>query len=253
MSLLVWFALLGVAGVFAYLRNHRRDTRAHALADLAQTMGLGFSAVDVFDDRWQPFRLFGMGIEQEVENVVYGSIRDVPVRAFDFRYLSGEQGSVGDLGGWRTFSCAVIGVPASCPPLVVQPRSIDDALDELLGADVLPLELEEFNRRFRVRCEDRRFAMAFLEQRMMAALLAVPLSSAIAVNEDRLLLVSRRLPVEEVAVLLHAAAAVAAAVPRVLPSLYPLRAGSTGVLHELGPHEVAEGFDRYLSRRRQGP
>jgi hypothetical protein len=80
MSLLVWFALLGVAGVFAYLRNHRRDTRAHALADLAQTMGLGFSAVDVFDDRWQPFRLFGMGIEQEVENVVYGSIRDVPVR-----------------------------------------------------------------------------------------------------------------------------------------------------------------------------
>jgi hypothetical protein len=56
--------------------------------------------------------------------------------------------------------------------LRVVPRPIEDVAG-ILGEEIR-LELEEFDRRFRVDCGDRRFAFAFLDQRMMEALLALP-------------------------------------------------------------------------------
>jgi hypothetical protein len=78
----------------------------------------------------------------------------------------------------------------------------------------------------------------------------MPLETALAVHEDRLLLVARRLRPDEVAVLLHATAAIAKAVPRVLPSLYPLRPGLSGELGPMTPADAASGFDRFLAARR---
>jgi hypothetical protein len=222
--------LVVVGAVCAGLRRNRRaEARARSLMALAGRVGLSYSAVDLFHDAWQPFPLFGLGTQRGVENVVYGTLEGIEVRAFDYWYRTEDPSPLRTdalLGAAVTrYSCAGVGLAASCPPLVVQRHDATDRLLELVEGDLVELDLEDFNRRFAVRSPDRRFAMALLDQRMMAAVLTLPGPASIVVAEDRLLLVAPGLPVDGVEDLLRAAARVAAAVPHVLASLYPLRAG----------------------------
>ena len=90
------------------------------------------------------------------------------------------------------------------------------------GHDI-EMELEAFNRRFVVRADDRRLAVAFCDQRMMRALMALPRGVTIAVNEDRLLLRAAELPPAEMLLLFEAARAISRAVPSVVAALYPPR------------------------------
>jgi hypothetical protein len=247
LALAVASAIAGA--VFVLRRRAPRTGRARSAAALAERMDLTYSQVDLFGDGWQPFHFFGLGTRRAIENVLAGTIDDVEVRVFDYSYLVDQDGSFKVVEGRHRFSCGVIAVPASCPKLAVQPRTMTDDLIGLVGGEVLPLELEEFNRRFHVRCEDQRFAIAFLEQRMMGALLRSPLRVALAASDDRILLVARELAVEQITVLLHALAAVRRAFPRSLPSLYPLRAGSSGTLQAVSAAETAKRLARLVDQR----
>jgi hypothetical protein len=119
--------------------------------------------------------------------------------------------------------------------LTVEPREAFDAVEDLLDVDDIELELEDFNRRFRVRAADRRFALAFLDQRMMGAMLGLPGDASVVVAEDRMLLIAPLLPAADVLLLLGSARSIGAHVPRVVASLFPPRP-------EEGPHE-----DRWLA------
>jgi hypothetical protein len=99
------------------------------------------------------------------------------------------------------------------------------------------LELERFNRRFIVETEDERFAFAFLDQRMMEALLTLPESVTAEAKEHVLLLTAPLLPAEEVLLLFDAAVRIHRKVPRVVASLFPPRPAE-------GPFE-----DRWLQGR----
>jgi hypothetical protein len=173
-----------------------------------------------------------------IRNVVYGTRGGVEVRAFDYWYRRGADrdrgaalpiiaGAVG-LAAWigltRRFSCAVAGLPGSCPRLVVEPRGMRGRVTGLVAPEV-PLESEEFTRRFHVRCDDPRFAVAFLDPRVMQALLSLPESPTLALSEDRMLLVTRQVRPAGLIGLLQEASELARAVPRVLASMYPLRPG----------------------------
>jgi hypothetical protein len=244
------FVVAAAAAIGVVWARRRRGTqRDRSLAALADSLHLTYSPMDLFDDLWQPFHFFGLGSDRGVENVLAGTVDEVEVHAFDYWYVEEGDDGLRVVGGRHRFTCAVVAVAASCPKLAVQPRSMSDDLIGLVGGDVLPLELEEFNRRFRVRCEDQRFAIAFLEQRMMAALLRLPLRVAVGASDDRLLLVARRLPVEQLPLLLRSAAAIRDAFPRSLPSLYPLRAGSAGTFQAVSAAETAERFGRLVDRR----
>ena len=78
--------------------------------------------------------------------------------------------------------------------------------------------------------EDERFVVAFLDQRMMEAFLALPEEVAADVNGDVLLLSAPLLAPERMLRLLDTAAEIHERIPRVISSLYPSR------LHR-GPHE----------------
>ncbi|MFN8232683.1 MAG: DUF3137 domain-containing protein [Actinomycetota bacterium] len=106
-----------------------------------------------------------------------------------------------------------------------------------MGLDRIELELEAFNRRFEVRAADRRAAVAFLDQRMMEALLGLSAGVTMVVNEDRLLLHAPTLPAAQVLLLFDVARRIREHVPRVMASLYPPRPME-------GPHE-----DRWLQGR----
>jgi hypothetical protein len=131
----------------------------------------------------------------------------------------------------------VVPLEASVPRLRVAPRDLDDDLRAVLGLREVELELEAFNRRFAVESEDERFAIAFLEQRMMEALLALPEGVTLDVNENAVLLWARELPAEQVLRLYDAAVAIHERIPRSLPSLFPPRPTE-------GPYE-----DRWLQGR----
>ena len=88
-----------------------------------------------------------------------------------------------------------------------------------------------------MRANDRRFAVAFCDQRMMRALMGLPPGVMVAVNEDRLLLRAKELSSAQVLLLFEAARAIGRAVPRVVAGLYPPRPSK-------GRHE-----DRWLQGR----
>ncbi|HEX7247274.1 MAG TPA: hypothetical protein VF351_04140 [Actinomycetota bacterium] len=209
-----------VAGALAGYRAFRRSDRSRGIMLACHRAGLEFSPIDPFPDTlWLPFRWLGEGRWSRAENVVWNRAEGDDVRAFD---LMIEQVPAGD-GAPRVvhrYTCAAVALPFGCPRLEITPRG---GPDDLLEGSGIELELEAFNRRFRVHADDRRFAVAFCDQRMMCALMGLPPGVTVAVNEDRLLLRAEALAPAEVLLLFDAARAIGRSVPPVVAALYPPR------------------------------
>jgi hypothetical protein len=209
--------VLAIVGV---VEARRRHGRSRALMHLCREAGLTYMPLDPFPDTlWLPFRVFGAGTRKGTENVIWDP-RDDPAdaRAFDHWYVEEGAQETG-IQRRRRQTCAVVSLPFSCPKLEVVPTP---ALGPLDGEDV-QLELEAFNRRYRVAAEDRRFAVAFLDARMMDAMLQLPEGISCAVNEDRMLLWAPRLTAAETVALLEVARTLRRRAPRVVGSLFPPR------------------------------
>jgi hypothetical protein len=214
----VWLAALGLNSWWA-----RDEARTNAFAAKAERLGLSFAATDVLHATWEPFRFLG-GPDPEVRNVAYGTWRGVDVRAFEFsrRHESGiEDGA--RFSPRERFSCAVAAVDASCPRLVVgAPADVGRMAGSVHGAEIV-LESADFQRRFRVASADSRFAVALLDQRMMAWLLEHGERFTFEVHEDRVLCVGAATGPEGLPSLVEAIAGFHDHVPRVVHSLYPRR------------------------------
>jgi len=209
-----------VAATIAGVRLRRRTRRQRALLFLCREAGVTFSVLDPFGDTmFLPFRLFGRGQHRGFENVLWDP-RDDAVRAFDYWF---EEENDQGIGVKQDLTCAVVPLPFGVPALAVLPRGMIDISREPMATRIVTLELDAFNRRFDVRTEDPRAAVAFLDQRMMEALLRIPLRIAIHVHEDRMLLVGPTLEPAEMLLLLEVAGSLAAKVPPVMKSLYPPR------------------------------
>jgi hypothetical protein len=222
MDLWFWVAALVVAAIGGWRALRRRD-RSRRLMLACHRAGLEFSPIDPFPDTlWLPFRWLGQGRWSRAENVVWNRAEGDDVRAFD---LSIESVPAGEDSPRMVqhYTCVAVALPFGCPRLEIRPRDGTGQLAGALEGSDVELELEGFNRRFRVHAEDRRFAVAFCDQRMMRALMGLPPGVTVAVNEDRLLLRAEELPAPEVLLLFEAARAIQRAVPPVVAGLYPPR------------------------------
>jgi hypothetical protein len=211
-------ALLAIAAI-AGLRSWRLTCRGRQLVRLCREAGVAFAIVDPFPDTLLlPFRLFARGSARGVDMVVWDQRDSGAVRVFDYWYEEEANGLAR-----VSMTCGVVPLRFTVPPLSVCPRALADPSGEVVPGVGVSLELEAFNRRFAVSAVETRAAVAFLDQRMMAALLALPLEVAIHVREDRMLLVARSLEPAQVLTLLDVAHGLARRVPRVMASLYPPR------------------------------
>jgi hypothetical protein len=211
--------VIAVALAYTWWRSRRRAARQRHLMLLCDRAGLDFAPVDLRDDTaWLPFPIFG-ATRHGTENVV-SDPNEVGVYAFDVWYQ--EQTTEGSVGERRRLTCAVVPFRSSCPRLRVTPRGVSDDLSLAFGQEV-HLELDAFERRFRVETDDSRFAFALLDQRLMEALLALPDDVTAEVREDTLLLSAPLLPAEQVLVLFDTAVEIRRRIPRVISSLYPPR------------------------------
>lgn len=221
MEVVLWlFALLAVAIVGGW-RSIRWRSRQRHLMLLSERAGLRFSPVDLGGAAaWMPFRWVLRGNWVGAENVVAYDGDDV--HAFDL--VVEEWSSRDDVRPpTKRYSCAVAPVDGGCPRMLIRPQQPVDGLADTLSGAAIDLELDAFNRRFTVRSDDRRFAVAFCDQRMMRAIMHVPAGVGLATNEDRLLLFAEELPASQVLLLLETARTIRDAVPPVIADLYPPR------------------------------
>jgi hypothetical protein len=236
-ALLVVLASLVVA---AWWRARARASRQRRLMQLCWRAGLAFAPLDPFPDTtWLAHPLFAHA-RQGAQNVVW--CEHDGVRVFDLWYEESTDDASRPTRRWAT--CAAVRIPVGGPRLRVVPRPIEDVTG-ILGEEIR-LELEEFDRRFRVDCGDRRFAFAFLDQRMMEALLALPPEVTLDVDEDTLVLWAPLLAPERVLLLFEAARVVERHVPRVAGELYPPRP-------ERSPHEARWLQGRWSAEPTAGP
>jgi len=216
------FIVLGLlaAGVvaFQYWANQRRR---RAFATFAAQHGLVYHRQDPFGLLAEPFRLFSKGDGRGIENVLDGRWQDIPIRAFDYWYYVESSSSDGGSKRYHRFDCVIAPIDAACSSLTIHRENLFTRLADHLAMGDIQFELGEFNDAFNVKGDDRRFAMAFCDQRMMRWLLTHAGDCGFEVIGDRLLVFCRRIEVEAFPVLLATMRGFRDQVPPVVFSLYP--------------------------------
>ena len=231
--LLAGFMVLGLASILAW---KRQATRQAEFPRVARAAGLSFSEGDPFNSARVPFHMFRLGDGREVANTMWGSAPDgAPVRAFDFSYyVESNNGRVGLTTGflgtepieeptrrYRHYTCALTEVPAVWPHLMVTPeKGLTKLIGALDGADI-DFESGEFNRMFRVTCEDRQFAQTFIDAQMIEFLLSTKAEFQIEVRGRWVLFTTAVTPPRGFPGLMKLSNAFRSVIPPLVWDLYP--------------------------------
>jgi hypothetical protein len=169
---LFFVVVAAVIAAVGYLRYQARQTRIHSVAALAQRTGFTFSRDDVDHVVDMPFKLFSQGDRRRVELVISGTHNGLPLRMFDYWYYDDSSDGQGHHSrSYHRFTCGLLTIPAACPPLRLAHEDFLTRLGENLGLHDVELEYDDFNRRFRVKCGEQKFAFALLDGQMMQWLL----------------------------------------------------------------------------------
>jgi hypothetical protein len=159
-------AFFVLVAVFFVVMFNRLRARVLAIQALAQRIGFTFSSSDVEHIVALPLPAFSRGEARRVELVISGTHNGVPLRIFDYSY----SGAGSDRSRYE-FTCALATIDAACPLLVLGHENVLTRLGDDLGLDDVQLEYDAFNRRFRVKCADQKFAFSLLDGGMMEWLL----------------------------------------------------------------------------------
>ena len=170
---LLW--VLGGAGVAvaAWYAWRREQQRRQVIMTFARGKGWAYrSRDDALADRWTG-PPFGEGSRRRTANVLDGRWAELPMTAFDYSYQTQSSDGRGNTTTQtHRFAVCVLHLPGWLPSLSVVPETLFSRIGNLLTGDDIELESEDFNRRFRVRAGDRRFASDVLTPRTMELLLA---------------------------------------------------------------------------------
>jgi hypothetical protein len=175
-TLAVFVVLLLVGGLvaagFAYLRYRNRQARILAVRALARRIGFSFSIDDVERVTDMPFVLFSKGDGRKADLVCAGVHNGMPLKLFDYVYWEDSTDGQGHHSRtYSRFTCAILQIPAACPGLCLTHEDLLTRLGSHVGFHDVELEYDDFNRRFRVKCDDQKFAFTLLDGEMMQWLL----------------------------------------------------------------------------------
>jgi Protein of unknown function (DUF3137) len=163
------FAALGVWGV---RRNMKRRSE---LVQFAASAGWQYIARDdrqAFQWRRPPFN---MGYDHRATNVLLGSFAGRQLVAFDYSYKERTTDSNGNSSSTTyNFAICALALPAALPYLEVGPESVLSRLGSVVGVHDIEIESEDFNRKFTVHSDDRKFASDVLSPRLAQTLLSLP-------------------------------------------------------------------------------
>ena len=170
---LIFLALVGLPSVLSFVRRLLSRRRLKSLDRVAGQFGLQFAPVDLLGLIDHTFDLFNIADAARSENVMWGRWKGLDIRAGELWFASGNRSPVQALAGvGQRFSFAFVDIPAWLPHLKIERDQLAGVADDL-GLDRIRVESAAFNRACRVTCDDREFAYAFLDTRMMLWLLDV--------------------------------------------------------------------------------
>ncbi len=211
----VFVTLALYVGGIALVTFYRKFSRRSAVEREARRLGLSFSRRDPFrvlDADFHPFLRFGkLPGTQRVENVVWGVRDGREVRAFDYRRPAEDE---------IRYSCAMVRIPDGWPSLLVRRHGPLDVARNAAGLQRIEFELDEFNRRFEVRSDDRRLASAVIDQRMIGWLLESDPALGFQLQEGWLLAWMPQLPPDELGRTLTTVEGFHERIPRAVWSLF---------------------------------
>jgi hypothetical protein len=212
-----------VALLVAWIVSIRLGTsrRKRALRALARANALRFEEAGVGLAGAYRFALFHRDDYRMFTNVLTGQWRGVSMVESDYWYGSGPSNPTSTRRRRRTegshhLSVAVVGIAAKCPQVLIERQTPLVTLAQHLGLEDIPFESEDFNRLFRVRSKDRRYATALVDARMMEWLLSTRGDFGFEVHLEGVLVYCQFLQPEDVPRLLDVAATFAQHVPRVV-------------------------------------
>ncbi len=222
------FVLLAVGLlVFTLVRNRKRREEIH---QLAAQLGMTYSRYDSTGIVRLPFDLFRMGAGQGVENVLSGVQGDAPAFLFDYWYYTETRDSKGQVSrSYNHFSCAMVEMGGRFPNLSIAPEGLLTRLADGLGMRDITFESEEFNRRFEIKSDNRKFAFDLIDARMMEWLLANSGKARWEISGSYLLCAVSRIPIASWPGLADRPRLLQENIPRVVWSLYGPGGGQRGV------------------------
>jgi hypothetical protein len=169
---LIIAAVVAVAALLIYANVVQKRKRREAFLLLSTKLGLRYDIDDPFDTVDLPFDLFHRGNRQSVFNMLSGDASGIRVRLFDYEYVVYSTDAQGhSTSSTYRFSCALGEIDADCPHLVVEHESLLSGLSRHLGFHDIEFESEEFNKAFKIQSDEKKFAFAMIDARMMQWLL----------------------------------------------------------------------------------
>ena len=172
MVVVLFVGFAAVAAAILWFSWYAKKKRREALAGVAASLGLTYEEEDPYGLVGLPFELMQRGDGQGTENVLDGTWQDVALKEFDYWYYTESSDGQGNRSKtYHRFSCALTEVPIDATPLTISHENVLTRIGDHLGFDDIQFESEDFNRAYRVKCEDRKFATDLIDARMMGWLL----------------------------------------------------------------------------------
>lgn len=208
----VLFVVLIIAvAIFGYLANQRRQKAFAAWA--AQH---GYTYTDR-DDRYDDMPWgspFGVGHSRAALDVLTASVNGRPVLCFTYRYKTTSSNGKTSQTQTHLFSIFSTRLPNALPNLRVGREGLLSSLARLVGIHDIEFESEQFNRQFKVKSDDRKFASDVVNPQMMQFLLDGTAPGFSIIGADLVLVDGGRLQLEQVEPTVAYLDAVVAHIPR---------------------------------------
>ncbi len=210
-------AALIVAGV-AYLLTYQLEQERKAGARLMAAERGFHLDTDKTEPPDEPFALFDAGRSRQASYRLWRD--DSAVSAFQYRYATGS----GKTRQVHEFSCVLAPTPFFAPHLRIEPEGMMSAIGRMVGIRDIEVESPEFNRLYRVRSDDERFAITLLDHEMITWMLDATSGRGAVCFEfggSWMLASIRKMSFEELFGFYDWASWAVDHTPAVLPSLYP--------------------------------
>ncbi len=151
-----------IVGAIWYQIHRTKKIKAWAAASGWTYVGTDASLVN----RWRG-EPFGAGRARRTSEVMVGRWGDRPAISFTYSYKTGS----GKNESTYTFHVLALPLPAHLPTLELTPDGFGARLAKAFGGQDIQFESEDFNRAWRVECENLKFAHDVVHPRLMDRLM----------------------------------------------------------------------------------
>jgi hypothetical protein len=219
---LIFVVFIAIAAAIAYFSFQAKKKRRLAFAAMAKQLAFQYAINDPFNTLAEPFALFGKGDGRGVENVLWGTWNGMEARVFDYWYYEESTDSKGDrTRSYSRFDCVLAPIEAACAHLIIDHENLFTRIADHLSFHDIEFESEDFNKRYNIKCSDKKFANDFIDARMIDFLMQHGEGFAFEVAADRLLAAYKKVQPNQIIPLMGTMKAFRDEVPKVVFSLYP--------------------------------